>query len=473
MRIRRATAWAILGVAAPAWGAPAFVADVPEDAVVAQRAWTAAVECTGWEAASHAQVRIERGNVPRNFRGLASADEDGLFRIELDAEDDRLDEVIVHEVAHAWVKSGPTALVEGRAELLADCMVHTAPGLAPLQWDDGRELVALPDLRAWRANDDHGPSVNPLMRTDAYLGAGRLVRLASLVLPERALWPEQDGLDWVDLDQLLSEAGQPGEALREVLRAPASVQAHALSDADQDGLPLVGETMLGTDPARFDSDADGWWDGASVPVGALPLPFDGTPVCSGLATTPAGGVAVMETGGNLRGNPQPLPVLRAGDTVFDQGRAAVVGTQSVLVELDGDPEVVSGGLWAKVAGPRLVPDDACVNDERFVVWSSEPRLRGVVPELAEALRAAQHRADRELGREGRRVAVQIGGSSTTVAGPIVRLSESEVQRAIASGDWLALANQAVAMRRVWDASSVVREWRDVEALARRLDATRN
>ena len=469
---RVSTALAIFGIASPAWAAPTFVADVAEDAVVAQRAWGAAVECAGWEAESHAEVRIERGNVPRNFRGLASADDQGLYRIELDADDAHLDEVIVHEVAHAWVKSGPTALVEGRAELLADCMVRRAPGLAPLQWDDGRELVALPDLRAWRANDDHGPSVNPLMRTDAYLGAARLVRLASLVLPEGALWPEKDNVDWIDLDQQLSEAGQPGEALREVLRAPASVQAVALSDTDQDGLPLVGERMFGTDPNRFDTDSDGWWDGASVPVGAIPLPFDGTPVCSGLATTSAGGVAVLETGGNLRGNPQPIPVLRAGDTVFDQGRAAVVGTQSVLIELDGDPEVVSGGIWVKVAGPRLVADDACQTHERFVVWAAESRLRGFVGKLAAALGTAQEHADRELGREGRRVAVQLGGSSTTVEGPVVRLSDAEVRQAAATGDWLRLAHQAVAMRRVWDSSSVVREWRDVEALARRLDSAR-
>ncbi len=471
MGVRRViTGLVACGVASTATAAPTFVADEAEDAVVAQRAWSAAVACTGWEAEAHDQVRIERGNVRQHFRGLASTDEDGLYRIELDDEDAHLDEVIVHEVAHAWVKTGPTALVEGRAELLADCMVHSAPGLAPLQWDDGRELVAMPDLRGWRANDDHGPSVNPLMRTDAYLGAARLVRLASLVLPERALWPENDNVDWVDLDQMLSEAGQPGEALREVLRAPVSVQARALSDADQDGLPLVGERMFGTDPARFDSDADGWWDGASVPVGAIPLPFDGTPVCTGLATTSAGGVAVLETGGNLRGTPQPIPVLRAGSEVFDDGRAAVVGTQSVLIELDGDPEVVSGGLWAKIEGPRLVPDDACENHERYVVWASEPRLRGVVPKLSEALGAAQARADRELGRAGRRVAVQIGGPSTTVEGPVVKLSDAEIRRTLASGDWAGLANQAVAMRRVWDASSVVREWRDVEALARRLDS---
>ncbi|MCB9679309.1 MAG: hypothetical protein H6737_29665 [Alphaproteobacteria bacterium] len=449
-----------------ALGAPQFVAAEPVDAEVARGAWDAAVACTGWEPEAADEVRIERGNVPKGFLGLASTDERGrLYRIELDATDGRSSEVIVHEVAHAWVSEGPTALVEGRAELLADCMVHERPGLAPLQWDDGRELVSMPDLRSWRAADDHGPSVNPLMRTDAYLGAARLVRLASLVLPDGALWPEADNIDWIDLDAMLADAGQPGELLRDVLRATPEVQRKALSDRDQDGLPLVGEQMLGTDPDRFDSDADGWWDGAEVPVDAVPLPFDGTPMCSGWATPASGGVAVLKTGGNLRGSPAPMPALRANDEVFLKGRVAVVGRASILVELEGDPEVVSGGLWARVHGKGLVEDDACVSDASRVVWASDPALREAVQPLAEALQKAVARAERRFGADGRRLAVQLGGTSTTVDGPVIHLSTHEVRTALRTGALDDLAYQAVAMRRVWDESAVVREWRDVVALA--------
>ncbi|MEZ4320957.1 MAG: hypothetical protein R3F61_25995 [Myxococcota bacterium] len=455
-------------LATVALAAPQFVAGEAVDAEVAREAWDAAVVCTGWEPVAHPTVRIERGNVPKGFLGLASTDARGLFRIELDAKDSRLNEVIVHEVAHAWVSVGPTALVEGRAELLADCMVHERPGLAPLQWDDGRDLVAMPDLRSWRAADDHGPSVNPLMRTDAYLGAARLVRLAGLVLPERALWPEEDGIDWLDLDAMLAEAGQPGERLREVLRASEAVQQEALSDRDLDGLPLVGEQMFGTDPSTFDSDGDGWWDGAEVPVDAVPLPFDGTPVCSGWATPAGGGVAVLKTGGNLRGTPAPLPVIRAGSEVFSRGRVAVVGPSSLLVELDGDPEVVSGGLWARVQGTGLVRDEACASTDDHVVWAADGRLRDAVHAFAAELDAAIERAESRLGSESRRLAVQLGGTSTTVDGPVVHLSTREVRTAQRDGTLVALANQAVAMRRVWDESAMVREWRDVEALAKLL-----
>lgn len=458
---------------AVALASPRFTADVTGDARIAAEAWEAAVTCTGWEAKAHPIVHVERGNVRKGFLGLASADDAGLYRIEFDGNDDRLAEVIVHEVAHAWVHRGPTALVEGRAELLADCMVHVRPGLAPLQWDDGRELVGMPDLKSWRSTDDHGPSVNPLMRTDAYLGAARLVRLAALVLPERALWPESDGVDWVDLDAGLSAAGQPGERLREVLRADPEAQRRALSDVDHDGLPLVGERMLGTDPYLFDSDEDGWWDGAEVPADAVPLPFDGTPRCTGLATAPGGGTARLRTGGNLRGSPAPLPVLRVGHDVFATGRVAGFGASSILVELDGDPEVVSGGLWARVEGEGLVPDPGCADDDRMVTWASEARWRTLIPAFATEVRAALDRADARLGESPARLAVVLGGSSTTVDGPVVRIGSPEVERLMRSGGLPAIANQAVAMRRVWDTSATVREWRDVEAIAARLESSPN
>lgn len=452
---------ALIGIAL---AAPRFIADVPADAALARAAWDAATACAGWEAPAHPVVRIERGNVPKGFLGLATADARGLARIELDPSEARIAEVIVHEVAHAWVRRGPTALVEGRAELLADCMVLQHPGLAPLQWDDGRALVAMPDLRSWDSQDDHGPSVNPFMRTDAYLGAGRLVRLAALILPERALWPERDAVDWLDLDAMLADAGQPGELLRQVLRADAETQRRALSDEDQDGLPEVGERMFGTDPTRFDTDGDGWWDGAEVPVGVLPLPFDGTPVCSGWATGPDGGSASLRVGGNLRGWPAPVPGLRAGSARVDARHAEIGPHTSVLVGLEGDPSVVSGGLWARVDGSGLVPDTACVDDDRFVVWAADPRWRDEVPRFAEALRDALSRADDRLGEAPQRLAVALGGRGTTVEGSTVRIADLELSR----GSRDLLARQAVAMRRVWDSSPTVRDWRDVEALARRL-----
>lgn len=445
-----------------AFAAPEFVGH-PDDVRIADRAWSAAIQCTGWEGHAHPRVRIERGLVRHGFRGLASADDDGMYRIELDRDDPALSEVIVHEVAHAWVSEGPTALVEGRAELLADCIVHHAPGIAPLQWDDGRELPNLPDLRGWDAGDGLGPSVNPLQRTDAYVGAARLVRLASLVLPERALWPKEDGVDWLDLDALLGEAGSAAQPLRDLLRATGTEQSHALSDRDGDGLPELGERIFNTDPTRFDTDGDGWWDGAAASADVQPIPFDGTPVCTGWATPVTGGTVHLQTGGNLRGAPSPLPAVRVGDRATTDGKAVAFAQQSVLLELQGDAGQVSGGLWGRVEGEGLVPDTSCRQSDRSVVWASRPQLRERTAAVQQALAATLVRYERRFGGEVNRIAVSLGGPSTEVRGMVFHVSTRDAQR------WTPaeIAARAIAVRRVWD-TTIRRDWRDVVALSRAL-----
>jgi hypothetical protein len=443
--------------------APAFLADHPADAVIAERAWRAAEACTGWSGRAHDTVRLTRGDVRLGFRGLASADDGGMYAIEIDAADPQPNEVIVHEVAHAWIAAGPTALVEGRAELLADCIVHRAPGIAPLQWDDGRELHALPALQDWNAGDGLGPSVNPLQRTDAYVGAARLVRLAGLVLPEGALWPEDDVLGWSELDALLAEAGEPALPIRALLGATGAEQAAALTDRDGDGLPELGERIFGTDPTSFDTDGDGWWDGASVREGRRPVPVDGTPVCTGWATPPTGGVVTLQTGGNLRGSPPPVPVLVAGDKQSTEGSLTVWGAHSVVVRMNGGDGQLSGGLWAHVDPTGLVPDPHCIQRDRVVAWADRPQLRERVPQIVQALEGALARLDERLGGGVARVAVVLGGSTTSVEGAVVRIATDEALHTPVD----ALAAQVVAMRRVWDRSPS-RDWRDVVALQRSL-----
>lgn len=455
-----------------ALAAPQFVADDPADAALARAAWTAAEACTGWTPKAHATVVIERRGIQKAYLGMAVSDEAGLKTIQLDPDQGGRD-VLVHEVAHAWVKKGPTALVEGRAELLADCMVHRNAGLAPLQWDDGRELTAMPALHTWDSTEDHGPTVNPMLRTDAYLGAARLVRLASLILPERALWPEADDVSWADLDALLVKTGPVGNPLRGVLLADAATQQAALSDRDADGLVDLGEQMFHTDPERFDSDGDGWWDGAAVPVGVKPLPFDGTPVCTGWALPATGGTVLLRTGGGLRGAPAPTPQIRVIGRAWKPTTdgVQVPRSGSILVELNGDPGRASGGLWAQVEGQGLVRDAHCVSEATRVVWANEPALRNHVRAFSDALAASLERADSVFGGGTARVAVQLGGGLTTIDGPIVYLSTAEVEQAAATGRYEALANQAVAMRRVWD-GSFQRSWRDVIAISRALGSDR-
>ena len=88
-----------------------------------------------------------------------------------------------------------------------------------------------------------------------------------------------------ELEALLVHAGPRGAIVWDVLEGGVDRQREALSDKDLDGQPWLAEILSGTDPNRWDSDGDGWWDGASAaPVGAVPLPPDGTAVCSGVAT---------------------------------------------------------------------------------------------------------------------------------------------------------------------------------------------
>lgn len=261
-----------------------FQAEYAEDARVASVAWEAARVCTGWTPRTHPIVTIDRGVLPKTFLGMATTDEAGLASIRLDRDHAR-PEILVHEIAHAWVSRGPTALVEGRAELLADCMVRERPGLAPLQWDDGRQLVSMPALHTWDSQEDHGPTVDPMQRTDAYLGAARLVRLASLLLPERSLWPEHDkggeGLDWADLDQMLADAGRAGEGLRAILHADAETQRLALSIRTQTASWTWASSCSG--PTRWSSTPMAMDGGTERPFrqGSNRCPSTGPPCAPG------------------------------------------------------------------------------------------------------------------------------------------------------------------------------------------------
>lgn len=449
---------------ARAFAAPAFVAEVPDDARVAAEAWRAGVECTGREGRAHPRVELVRGAIRGDYLGLAHHDDQGLYRIELSAREDRLNEVIVHEVAHAWVMGGPPALVEGRTELLADCIVTRRPGLAPLQWDDGRDLAGLPDLRTWSNREDHGPAVLADQRTAAYLGAARLMRAAALIVDPQALWPEEE-LDWDGFRALLSRSPH-GESLIAVLDGGAQAQRAALEDLDVDGLPAISEAILGTDPTRWDTDGDGWWDGSvlGVPARSVALPLDGTPVCSGLVGAHPNASAWVVTGGNLRGAGLPNARLLAGNQQGEQVPVRV--GEPVLIALHGTVTDVTGGAWARVRGSGLEPDPACVTTPRLSVWASDPDLAPLVPEVVLRIEHAMSSAASRWGLVPGPVAVALGGSRTTYEGAVLYLSRRELERAMAAGALSELAALAVTIPQGW--RSGVLDWRVGEALARAL-----
>ena len=153
---------------------PIFSAFSPEFAEKARQAWIAAEKCTGWDAPHHDQVELRQGYVPGGFVGGAWLDGEGLYRVQVGL--DNADRALVHEIAHAWASNGPSALTEGRADLLADCIVTMVPALAPLDPDAGTSLDNMPDLRRWSANRREGLIDLDTSRQDAYLGSARLMR---------------------------------------------------------------------------------------------------------------------------------------------------------------------------------------------------------------------------------------------------------------------------------------------------------
>jgi len=439
---------------APNW-APEFVTENSQDRAIARIAWEAAIECTGRVGDAHDQIELNRRGVPHGYLGMAWWDADGVYRIDLDPSPGRLEEVIVHEIAHAWVREGPPALVEGRTELLADCIVSRRMGLAALQWDDGRALDHLPDLRTWDNTDDHGPARTAYERTDAYLGAARLVRVAAMIADPKALW-NLEPMDWADFRQIVS-ARPDGAMLLATLDQGRDAQRSALSDADLDGLTALAETLLETDPGRWDSDGNGWWDGASlgVPNGATPLLFDGSPVCTGLSA-PAGYKVRAATGGNLRGEGRPQVRVR-------QTRPGA----PLLVELTGTPQNVTGGLWAVLESSSLYRDDLpCIDTGIATVWSAIPTFTPLVPTFTAALMTASERAETRWGPTTPRLGVALGAEQTRVDGQVVQLSVEDVQAAIDNKQIDALATLAVALHRVWDNGT--REWSVARAMARSL-----
>jgi hypothetical protein len=443
-----------LALGSLALAAPQFVAVDPGDVAVAREAWSAAIECTGWEAAHKPQVPIERGYVPGGYLGRAFHD-GGLSLIELSADDGRVDEVIVHEVAHAWVSDGPTALAEGRAELLADCMVRHRPGLAPLQWDDGRELSAMPDLKTWSTAQGDGPAIHGDARTDAYLGAARLVRTAASLTEPRAFWlPE--GMDWAGFRALLTPV-EGGPALLEVLDSDVGAQRASLSDHDRDGLTAISEALTGTDPAAWDSDGDGWWDGAKAPAGAVPVPLDGSPVCLGVAAGSEPTVARVVTGGDLRGAARPR-IRPIG--VLDSDHAILLTPgQPLVVRGAVDSPDVSGGVWAAPAGD-LVASQACHTGAVATVWSATGTHPERVAQLLPQIEATAQRAAMAWGPVPGRVSVALGGSTSTIRDGVVFLSDADLE------DPEGAARLAVAVHRAWAIGQP--DWRAARGVARML-----
>ena len=428
------------------WAAPVFTSTHEGDDVLASKAWNAAMACTGREALAHERVRIERSTLPGGYLGRALRDVSGLHTITLDPETSRADEILVHEVAHAWIHGGPPTLREGRTELLADCMVRQQPGLAPLQWDDSRELHALPDLLAWSDQADHGPAMLAHARTDAYLGSARLIRAAAYTLGEEVLLADPT-LEWEAFRGMLTPSRQ-GRALLQVLEEGPAAQRYALSDEDLDGAVHLIETWQGTSNHAWDTTEDGWWDGVqSAPSGAVPLPLDQSPVCTGWRAGPSSVSVGLHQGGNLRGFDRPEAHIVGGIHTPD-GTWSVPANQPLVVRLDGSTHHSGGGVWSHPAGDLVKDPSGCRDDLTQTIWAMQSTWEAWLPDIWRLSQSLREAADDRWGPVPQRLVIVLGAPKTRVDEVAIWLGHEDLQRAVRDDSIGPLLQQAVAWFRV-------------------------
>ena len=194
---------------------------------------------------------------------------------------------------------------------------------------------------------------------------------------------------------------------------------------------------------------------------AVAVPFDGTPVCTGLAAT--GPVRIL-SGGNLRGGRLPEAHIRAGHR---SGLAIEVAPRTpVLVELHGARNNVSGGMWAAVEGTDLEVDDRCVMTDRGTVWVERAELVAHLPTFLAELERAALKADARWGPATERMAVYLGGPTTSVDNEVILLGNRELEQALKKNRMSQLAFLAVTLHRLWGEETY--QWTVAEAVARSL-----
>ena len=449
----------------PSAAMPVFSAAHEGDAERAVEAWEAARACTGRDAPAHEQVTIERSGLPEGYLGRAERDEHGLHTITLDPETERVDAVLIHEIAHAWIHGGPPTLREGRTELLADCMVRKKPGLAPLQWDDSRTLNALPDLLTWSDRSDHGPAMLAHARTDAYLGSARLIRAAAFTLGEEALLADPT-LEWEAFQSLLSEAPH-GDQLLGVLHDGSAAQRRALSDEDLDGAVHLVETWQATSSESWDTNQDGWWDGASgAPHQAVPLPLDQSPVCTGWRSGAEQLNVKVSQGGNLRGLDQPHVEVVGGQLNAD-GTWSLPAQQPLVLRLVGSTEHSGGGVWSTPSGQLSADPLGCRGDLTQTLWTLDSTWNEHLQDVWQISKSLRESAEQRWGPVPLRFVLVLGSPNTKIDEVGVWLGHDDLKNAIASNTLEPLLQQAVAWFRIQALGHG--DWTAAEGIANMLD----
>ena len=345
--------------------------------------------CAGVAPAVAEPLVVERVTAKGNSGTVvATVDDEGrLTRLDVGS-GVGLSEVAVG-VAGTFFERGDHLVWFGRSTVLARCMLGHTGGALPLYMAD---LDEMPELMAWDGQD-----LDTL--ASAREGALRLFLALEQDLGAETVY----GLGrWEEVDAQLGSAS-PIRALA----GSAEAQREALSDPDHDGWPSLYEELRGWDPQAWDSDGDGWWDGApeGIPEGAVLLPRDGSAIC--LERIPAEAEHVTLTyGGQLRGTP-----------VHGKVRHGFRVAAPLLESRDWQRR--PGGVYAVVSGEGLVDNPACALSEGLTVRDETKRYPKLNAALVEPMQAAMAALDELLGPSPDRLNVTLVDTAT----PYVRRSQ--------------------------------------------------
>ena len=374
---------------------PVFVADLPQDIEVAAAAWDAARACTGRDAEAADEVPIRRDLFdPDGPDGIAETGDAGLLAVRLQPTADNA--VLAHEIAHAWIHEGEAWMVEGRTELLALCIAARIPEHVRFRHYGGQP--GLPeDLRTWTsAAESFG--VIPDEHIEAYyVHSQRLFEAIALLIPAERFWSE------IATPEALVEelAALPdGET---VLNALDNVrtQRRALADPDRDGLSTLYEEIVGTDPHAWDSDGDGFWDGAGErPEHAIVIPRDGSVVCS--PWRPVGAETIdLFGGGNLHGH--DVGGERWPESSLKRG-----------VRMSPARFASPGGMWMAVEGDPLEPNPLCRVNDKYTLRDMTGALSEELAVLDQELLRFIAVVEEDFGPAPRRASIELTGSGVRI-----------------------------------------------------------
>ena len=232
----------------------------------------------------------------------------------------------------------------------------------------------MPELTTWTAAAQK--TMTPQQVQAAYAGSLRFFLAMGEIVPPADLFAA-GAMDWTRVRALLAKDPR-GAPLLAALDGGVDAERDALADPDQDGVTTVVETMQGTDPNRWDTDGDGWWDGrpASLPPGALPVPHDSSRICPHKLA--GEGATRLIVGGNLRG--------------FDLGGYALTlsGNNNYL---QFAPELAErpGGYWYIVIGKSLADNPKCRVTPLVTLRAVDDATPEELDALAQALATAHEK----------------------------------------------------------------------------------